>query len=123
MLHLYTNPLVTELAAFNMLLYCFVYTPLKRLSQINTWIGAFVGAIPPLMGWAAVTESLQPGILACIYMYIYICCQHYHFLSHICWASFKRIEGFYVWSMYMQYKLFLKDTSSGYTYRCAIINS
>lgn len=37
----------------NILLYASVYTPLKTLSPINTWIGAAVGAIPPLMGWSA----------------------------------------------------------------------
>ncbi|MBE7181449.1 MAG: protoheme IX farnesyltransferase, partial [Terriglobus roseus] len=30
-----------------------VYTPMKRISVINTWVGALVGAIPPLMGWTA----------------------------------------------------------------------
>lgn len=48
-----TNPTVAGLSAANIVLYGFVYTPLKRISVINTWIGAIVGGIPPLMGWAA----------------------------------------------------------------------
>lgn len=48
-----TNPTVAGLSAFNILLYGFVYTPLKRVSVINTWVGAIVGGIPPLMGWVA----------------------------------------------------------------------
>lgn len=47
------NPTVSFLGALNIALYAGVYTPLKRVSVINTWIGALVGGIPPLMGWAA----------------------------------------------------------------------
>ncbi|VDP32126.1 unnamed protein product, partial [Schistosoma margrebowiei] len=53
LLYFGVNPLVTSLAAVNMLLYTCIYTPLKQISQVNTWVGAWVGAIPPLMGWAA----------------------------------------------------------------------
>ena len=47
------NPTVALLGTSNIVLYAGVYTPLKRTSVINTWVGAVVGAIPPLMGWAA----------------------------------------------------------------------
>jgi protoheme IX farnesyltransferase len=47
------NPTVSFLGAFNIVLYAGVYTPLKRVSVLNTWIGALVGGIQPLMGWAA----------------------------------------------------------------------
>ncbi|KAF2667003.1 protoheme IX farnesyltransferase [Microthyrium microscopicum] len=47
------NPTTAFLAAANIGLYAFVYTPLKRIHPINTWVGAVVGAIPPLMGWTA----------------------------------------------------------------------
>ena len=59
---LYTcvNPLVASLGLLNIILYAAIYTPMKRLSVTNTWIGAFVGGIPPLMGWAACTNSLDP---------------------------------------------------------------
>lgn len=48
-----TNSTVAALSAANIFLYAFVYTPLKRVSVINTWVGAVVGGIPPLMGWVA----------------------------------------------------------------------
>ncbi|EEP77926.1 conserved hypothetical protein [Uncinocarpus reesii 1704] len=48
-----TNPTVAALSAANIILYAFVYTPMKRMSVVNTWVGAIVGGIPPLMGWAA----------------------------------------------------------------------
>lgn len=47
------NPTVAFLGAANVALYAGAYTPLKRLSAANTWVGAVVGGIPPLMGWAA----------------------------------------------------------------------
>jgi protoheme IX farnesyltransferase len=47
------NPTVAGLGLANIVLYAGVYTPMKRLSWLNTWVGAIVGGIPPLMGWAA----------------------------------------------------------------------
>ncbi|XP_028674361.2 protoheme IX farnesyltransferase, mitochondrial [Erpetoichthys calabaricus] len=57
------NPLTGALGAFNIFLYTCCYTPLKRLSIANTWVGALVGAIPPVMGWTAATGSLGAGAL------------------------------------------------------------
>ncbi|KAL5359143.1 mitochondria protoheme IX farnesyltransferase [Aspergillus floccosus] len=53
LLYFGTNPTVTALSASNIALYAFVYTPMKRIHVINTWVGAVVGGIPPLMGWVA----------------------------------------------------------------------
>lgn len=61
LLYFCVNSLVSQLAFANLLLYCAVYTPSKQINQMNTWIGAFVGAIPPLMGWAAATGQLHCG--------------------------------------------------------------
>ncbi|WBW73885.1 protoheme IX farnesyltransferase [Schizosaccharomyces osmophilus] len=47
------NPTVGWLGLANIVLYMGVYTPLKRISILNTWVGSIVGALPPLMGWAA----------------------------------------------------------------------
>ncbi|KAG6009189.1 Protoheme IX farnesyltransferase, mitochondrial [Claviceps maximensis] len=47
------NPTVSFLGLSNIVLYAGVYTPLKAVTALNTWIGAVVGGIPPLMGWAA----------------------------------------------------------------------
>ncbi|KAK5110301.1 hypothetical protein LTR62_006154 [Meristemomyces frigidus] len=51
------NPTTALLGAANIALYAFAYTPLKRLHPINTWVGAVVGAIPPLMGWCAAASQ------------------------------------------------------------------
>jgi heme O synthase-like polyprenyltransferase len=55
------NALTAGLGAANVVLYAGVYTPLKVLSAANTWVGAAVGAVPPLMGWAAAAGCLEPG--------------------------------------------------------------
>ncbi|POR38284.1 Protoheme IX farnesyltransferase, mitochondrial [Tolypocladium paradoxum] len=47
------NPTVSFLGLSNICLYAGIYTPLKAVTAFNTWIGAVVGGIPPLMGWAA----------------------------------------------------------------------
>ncbi|HEV7767115.1 MAG TPA: heme o synthase [Thermoanaerobaculia bacterium] len=60
-LGLAVNWLTAALGAFTLASYIFVYTPLKRLSTINTLIGAIPGAIPPLMGWTAATNELAIG--------------------------------------------------------------
>lgn len=58
-LYVGVNPTVAALGAANIFLYAAVYTPLKRISVINTWVGAVVGGIPPLMGWAAAAGATQ----------------------------------------------------------------
>jgi heme o synthase len=60
-LGLAVNWLTAFLGAFTLTSYIFVYTPLKRISTINTIIGAIPGAIPPLMGWTAATNQLALG--------------------------------------------------------------
>ena len=55
------NPLTAILGVDNIVLYAGIYTPLKRISLYNTWVGAVVGAVPPLMGWTACTGTLDPG--------------------------------------------------------------
>jgi hypothetical protein len=52
-LALAVNALSALLAVATLLCYLFVYTPLKRKTALCTFIGAFPGAVPPLIGWAA----------------------------------------------------------------------
>jgi len=54
------NPTTALLGIGNLILYSGVYTPMKRFSVSNTWVGAVVGAITPLMGWTATGGSLWP---------------------------------------------------------------
>ena len=52
------NLLTSLLGAITLVTYVFVYTPLKRVTWLNTAVGAIPGALPPLMGWTAATGEL-----------------------------------------------------------------
>jgi protoheme IX farnesyltransferase len=53
------NPLASVLAVLTLLIYLFVYTPLKRETPLCVLVGAFPGAMPPLIGWAAASGRLN----------------------------------------------------------------
>lgn len=57
-LWIFTNPLTVVLSVGSMLLYSFIYTPLKRVGPIAVFVGAIPGALPPLLGWIAFTGSI-----------------------------------------------------------------
>jgi len=59
------NLLASVLATVTLLTYLFVYTPLKRKTPMCVLVGAFPGAMPPLIGWAAASGRLniEAGIL------------------------------------------------------------
>jgi protoheme IX farnesyltransferase len=63
-LALVANPLTALLAFVALAVYVGVYTPMKRRSTLALFVGAVPGAIPPLLGWTAVTGRLDPGGLA-----------------------------------------------------------
>lgn len=58
-LFLYISPLTAACALFGGAFYDLVYTPLKRVTIHNTVLGGVAGAMPPLVGWVAVTGSLD----------------------------------------------------------------
>ncbi|MGB3778468.1 MAG: heme o synthase [Tunicatimonas sp.] len=63
LLLVFTNVLTTALALLSLVLYSFVYTPLKKVSPIAVLVGAFPGAMPPLLGWVAATGIISPEAL------------------------------------------------------------
>jgi protoheme IX farnesyltransferase len=58
-----TNPLTVLLSFVSMLLYTFVYTPLKRVGPIAVFVGAIPGALPPLLGWIAFSGGITQEAL------------------------------------------------------------
>ena len=60
-LYLAAGVLASGLGALTCLSYLLAYTPLKKRTVWATFVGAFPGAVPPLIGWAAATGSLDRG--------------------------------------------------------------
>ncbi|MBW3468936.1 heme o synthase [Arthrospiribacter ruber] len=83
-LWLFTNPLTTLLGVVSMVLYVFVYTPLKRVGPIAVFVGAIPGAMPPLLGWTAATGQIS--VEALIIFGIQFIWQFPHFWA-IAWVS------------------------------------
>lgn len=75
------NPLCATLAFSNIILYTLVYTPMKRVHTLNTAVGAIVGAIPPLIGWAAQTGGLEAGAWVAFLILALWQMPHFHALS------------------------------------------
>ena len=56
---LLVNLITALLGAITLVCYVFVYTPLKRVTPLNTIVGAIPGALPPLMGWTAARGEIS----------------------------------------------------------------
>ncbi|HEV8607720.1 MAG TPA: heme o synthase [Tepidisphaeraceae bacterium] len=78
-LSLAVNLLTAALGLFTLLSYIFLYTPLKRITSLNTVVGAIPGAIPPVMGFTAVNGALS--IQAIVLFGILFLWQMPHFLA------------------------------------------
>lgn len=76
------NGLTCLLAVVTLATYLFLYTPLKRVSPLCTLVGAFPGAMPPLIGWAAARGKLDPEALV-LYAIVFLW-QFPHFMA-IAW--------------------------------------
>ena len=84
------NTLTALLGLITILLYLFVYTPMKKITWLNTTIGAIPGAMPALGGWAASANSLDPN--AWILFAILFLWQHPHFyaIALMCKNDYKK---------------------------------
>ena len=81
-LGVFTNPLTGLLTFLTSVVYLAAYTPLKRVSPICTFVGAFPGAMPGVLGWTAVRGRLEWGTL--VLFAILFVWQFPHFFS-IAW--------------------------------------
>lgn len=78
----FVNPLTALLGLSVIAGYLFFYTPLKTRTSLSTAVGAFPGAMPPLMGWTAATGEMSTG--AWVLFAIVFLWQFPHFLA-IAW--------------------------------------
>jgi protoheme IX farnesyltransferase len=81
-LMLFTNLLTVSLALLTAFVYVAIYTPLKRVTSMSTFIGAFPGAMGPLLGWTAARGRIEwPGVALFAILFVW---QFPHFMS-IAW--------------------------------------
>jgi heme o synthase len=74
-----TNLLTGTLTLLTAIGYVGIYTPLKRVTTINTFIGAFPGALPPLIGWTAARGLIEwPGVALFAILFVW---QFPHFMA------------------------------------------
>lgn len=82
MLALMVHPLAALVTAATLVSYVFIYTPLKRKTTLNTLIGAVPGALPPVIGWTAMTGTIDaPALIVFLIVFLW---QVPHFLA-IAW--------------------------------------
>jgi protoheme IX farnesyltransferase len=80
----YFNPLTAALSLLSLILYGFIYTPLKTISPVCVAVGAIPGGLPPLIGWVAATGFV--GIPAWVLFGIQFMWQFPHFWA-IAWVA------------------------------------
>lgn len=78
------NPLCGILSFISLILYTLAYTPMKPVSNIAVFIGAIPGALPPLIGWVAVSNAFTFGAL--LIFFLQFIWQFPHFWA-IAWVS------------------------------------
>jgi protoheme IX farnesyltransferase len=77
-----TNPLTVGLALMTVFTYVAIYTPLKRVTTLATFLGAFPGAAGPLLGWTAARGQIEwPGVALFAILFVW---QFPHFMA-IAW--------------------------------------
>jgi protoheme IX farnesyltransferase len=78
----FTNPVTVVLTLMTGFIYVAVYTPLKRYTTLATFIGAFPGAMPPLLGWTAARGVIEwPAVSLFAILFVW---QFPHFMA-IAW--------------------------------------
>ena len=74
-----TQPLTATLTLLTACSYVAIYTPLKRITTLNTFIGAFPGALPPLIGWTAARGLIEwPAVALFAVLFVW---QFPHFMA------------------------------------------
>ncbi len=74
-----TNVLTTTLTLLTATGYVAIYTPLKRITSLNTFVGAFPGALPPLIGWTAARGLIEwPAVALFSVLFVW---QFPHFMA------------------------------------------
>lgn len=85
------------LTAFTIAIYVFVYTPLKRVSSLNTFVGAIPGAVPPVIGWVAAGGGMGLEALFLFALLFFWQLPHFIAINWLCREEYESV-GYKMWS-------------------------
>ncbi len=94
-LYKFVNGISALLALIAFIIYVFAYTPLKRITPLCTFVGAIPGAIPPMIGWTAVSGQIELGAIILFGVQFIWQFPHFWSIALICKADYER-AGFKV---------------------------
>ncbi|MGA0845153.1 MAG: heme o synthase [Luteolibacter sp.] len=89
--------LPSYLAAATIAIYVFVYTPMKRISSVNTLVGAIPGAIPPVIGWVAAGGSVNWMAWFLFGLLFFWQLPHFIAINWLCREEYESV-GYRMWS-------------------------
>jgi protoheme IX farnesyltransferase len=90
MIALFLNQISGILAFAALISYAFLYTPLKRISPISVFVGAFPGAIPTMLGWVAFTGKIDSSALVLFGVQFFWQFPHFWSIAWILDDDYKR---------------------------------
>lgn len=91
-LAIFTTPLAAFLSVLTLVSYLLLYTPLKRVTPFATVIGGIPGALPPLIGWAAVSGELTMGAWSLFFILFFWQMPHFLALGWMYRRDYARAE-------------------------------
>jgi protoheme IX farnesyltransferase len=92
------GPWAAYLTAATVAIYVFVYTPMKRMSSMNTLVGAIPGAIPPMIGWVGGGgEILDPQVWFLFGILFFWQLPHFVAINWLCRVEYEE-AGYEMWS-------------------------
>lgn len=92
------NQAAAIFAALTIAVYVFIYTPMKKMTSLNTLVGAIPGALPPLIGWVAAGQSwTAPGAWFLFALLFLWQLPHFVAISWLCREEYEE-AGYVMWS-------------------------
>ena len=87
----FTRPfLCFILTAATLAIYLLIYTPLKKITTLNTLVGAVPGALPPLVGWVSAADEIAFGGILLFFILFLWQLPHFLAISWVCREDYKK---------------------------------
>ena len=86
----FLNPLCSLLSLASLVMYAFIYTPMKRISPVSVFVGAFPGAFPAMLGWVAFTGHITHEAIVLFAVQFFWQFPHFWSIAWILDEDYKR---------------------------------